>query len=131
MRSKFDHKLLWDHFHKSLPAMSLFWLLAFGCCCCCCCHWLMILLVNEYKHYFVMNTYKSEKLWNWWNIVWQQKKKEQKTNKKVCVRKQNHILLSDPMFVSMCVKSDKDKYLLNWKWFHSMAKLYKAWKLWK
>lgn len=28
----------------------------------------------------------------------------------------------------MCAKSDKDEHLLNWKWFDSMVKLYKAWQ---
>lgn len=53
MRSKFDHKLLLDHFHKNLSAMSLFSLFVFLCCYCHK-HIHDNLLVNEYGNIILL-----------------------------------------------------------------------------
>lgn len=100
MWSKFDHKLLLDHFHKSLSAMSLFSLLFY-----------LLLLPQAYPWHFACN-------WIWSIILlWTQIKAKTTT---IILMKIGRVIHAE----RMCAKCDKDKY---WKWFRSMAKLYIAW----
>lgn len=119
MRSKFDHKLLLDHFHKSLSAMSLFSLFVFLLL------QLLLLLPQAYSWQFACK-------WIWsiillWTHIKAKKNYEFDEKSDLWVTKQNKtkITIAWVIHVEMCAKSDKDKY---GKWFHSMAKLYMAWQ---